>query len=269
MGDNGQNVTLDFTKAIPLQNAQAQGAPQAQQPAVNLDFSKAQPTVITMVGPHGETQQVAPENLAAMRKQNFSVDPSTPGARPMLAPTSREGQLFYAAPQEVDDLVKAGNHALPTAAEKQILDDDLKKGQAQQNPVAKLLAMQPAAQSPEAQAIRDKLQNWDAMKLANSPYFQEQIKDKAIGGAVVASAPAAAFTASALAPTTATVTTAGGIGFGGAAPTTAEVAGPSLVSQGVQWLSNLPTWLKAAAVAGAAGGSVAPAAKKWFLGGGH
>ena len=258
MGDNGQNVTLDFTKAIPLQNAQGQGAPQSAQPAANLDFSKAQPTVITMVGPHGEKQQVAPENLADMRKQNFSVDPSTPGARPMIAPTSREGSKFYAAPQEVDDLVKAGNRALPTDYEQKILEDDLKKGLAQQNPVARMLAMQPAAQSPEAQAIRDKIQNWQAMELANSPMFREQIKDKAIGGAVVASAPAAAFTASALAPTATGVLTAGG----------SEVMAPSLASQGMQWLSSLPSWLKMGAAA--AGGSAAgPTVKKWFLGGGH
>jgi hypothetical protein len=240
MGDNGQSVTLDFTKAVPLQNAQTQGASQAQQPSVNLDFSKAQPTVITMVGPHGEKQQVAPENLAAMRKQNFSVDPSTPGARPMLAPTSREGQLFYAAPQEVDDLVKSGNRALPTDQERQILADDLQKGQAQQWGISKWLGMQPSAQSPEAKAIRDRLQNWQAMELANSPMFREQIKDKAIGGAVVASAPVAAFTAGAVAPTATGVLTAGG----------EEIMGPSLARQGVQWLGSqvagAPGWLKGA-----------------------
>jgi hypothetical protein len=248
MGDNGQSVTLDFTKAIPLQNAQAQGAPQAQQPAVNLDFSKAQPTVITMVGPNGETQQVAPENVAVMRRQNFSVDPSTPGARPMIAPTSREGTKFYAAPQEVDDLVKAGNRALPTDAEAKILADDAQKGQAQQGWLSKTLAMRPDAQSPEAQAIRDKIQNWQAMELANSPMFREQIKDKAVGGAVVASAPAAAFTAGALAPTATGVLTAGG----------EEIMGPSLARQGMQWLGsqlpNAPGWLKGAGTLGAGAG---------------
>jgi hypothetical protein len=173
-----------------------------------------------------------------MRKQNFSVDPSTPGARPMLAPTSREGQLFYAAPQEVDDLVKAGNHALPTDAEKKIIEDDLAKGRANQGTVSKMLGFTPAAQSPEAKEIRDRLQNWEAMQLANSPLMKSQIQDKAIGGAVVASAPAAAFTAGALAPTATGVLTTGG----------EEIVGPSLARQGLQWLGsqvpNAPGWLK-------------------------
>ena len=47
-----------------------------------------------------------------------------------------------------------------------------------------------------------------------------------------------------------------------------EIAGPSLASQALQWLNNLPTWLKVGAGA-TAGGSAGPEIKKWFLGGGH
>jgi hypothetical protein len=231
-------------------------------------FSPSHSTCCPRHPRHPPRQRLCPENLAEMRKQNFSVDPSTPGARPMIAPTSREGTKFFAAPQEVDELVKAGNRALPTDAEAKILADDAQKGQAQQGWLSKTLAMRPDAQSPEAQAIRDKIQNWQTMNLANSPMFREQIKDKAIGGAVVASAPVAAATAGAFVPTA--VAVPGGVGFGGAAAS--ETLGPSLATQGIKWLVAHPktAWSLLGTAGATIGGGGNPAegvktAIKWAL----
>lgn len=218
------------------QQAQAPSNPTQSTGSMSLaDFNKlpnADQTV-KMVGPQGQ-QVVVPQNqIAAMRQKNFSVAPDSPGARPMIAPTSQEGTLFYADPSEVDNLVRAGNHAQPTDAEKKILDDDLAKGRAQQSSVAKLLGMQPSAQSPEAQAIRDKLQNWEALMLANSELVKTQLADKAIGTAIVATPAVIGTGAAAGSALFGSSTVPGLITAGGE-----EVVGQSLARQGATWVGK-------------------------------
>jgi len=59
---------------------------------------------VTMVGPDGKKQQVAPSDVPSMRQKNFALTPDNPGAQKML---TRQGQVAYALPGEVDDWEKS------------------------------------------------------------------------------------------------------------------------------------------------------------------
>jgi hypothetical protein len=192
-----QDDSLSVLKSVASGQSQnaapAQSAPQQPSEGQPQDSMAVLQQIgpVTMVGPNGEKKQVPREQVTEMRKQQFSVDPSTPDARPMLEPNSREGTLFYALPEEVEPLAKAGNHAIPTAEEQKILDADMAKGKAEQGTFSKLLGLRPDGGDPRAKAIRDKYDSLYGTTVGYSPYVQEQFKDKATGGAIVVGAPAA------------------------------------------------------------------------------
>lgn len=115
------NVSLDFSQAQPVQQGAQPGSQTSGQPGqVTLDFSKAEPTVVSMVGPQGDKQQVPVENVTAMRQKNYAVTPDNPGVTKMSSP---EGKTTYALPSEVDQF-KASGHVVNGYRE----HADLKKG---------------------------------------------------------------------------------------------------------------------------------------------
>lgn len=107
--------------------------------------------------------------------------------------------------------------------------------------------MQPAAQSPEAQAIRDKLTNWYGTTLANSELVKTQLTDKAIGAGIVATPAVIGTGAAAGSALFGSSTVPGLITAGGE-----EVVGQSLARQGVTWVGRQLA-KKAAGAVGAAG----------------
>jgi hypothetical protein len=208
-----------------------------------------------MVDQNGQMGYVATDKVAAARQHNYAVAPDNPGV--VKAVDYNSGQVNYILPHEVEDFHSAGQAIVqPDGSIRYPISRD-KNGVVAQDPLA------------EQQAHQKVYAALNADEAARNRSFE--LKEAGKSGAKATLATAAGVTGSSglaalLEPTTATLTTAGGVGFGGAAPATAEVAGPSLATQGAQWLSNLPTWLKASAVTGAVGGSVYPAAKKWLLG---
>lgn len=216
--------------------AQAQPAPGAATVTFSpsdIDKTTAPPKV-TMVGPDGTKQQVAPANVAAMRQKNFALTPDNPGVQKMV---TVDGKIAYVLPNEVTNFEDAGGtHILPDGRflVKNLRSDNTEFPDSVPDVRKRAVTV--------AQTLGD-----DQMKksmAAEQKYWtsKEGLKEEAkglgnvalVGGGTMAAIAAPAVASRIFSPTVTPV--AGGMGFGGAAAS--EIAGPSLATQAATWVGR-------------------------------
>lgn len=241
-------LPADSTPMLNPQTGDVHYVPNSQVQAVTAGGGKP---VVRMVNQSGENQWIPTDLVPQARQNNYAISPNNAGV--MKAVDYNSGQVNYVLPSEAKNFQNAG-HAIvqPDGSISYPIIRD-KNG---------VIFQDPLEEQKAHQRVYDAL-NAEEKSRTNSYELKEFGKAGLKATAATALGVTGASGAGALTePTFSTVTTAGGAGFGGAAPVTAEVAGPSLLSQGAQWLNSLPTWVKIAA----AGGGGAPFLKKWFSG---
>lgn len=166
-------------------------------------------TPVNMVGPNGEKTQVPPSQVADMRTKNYAVAPES-GVLVSNSGTPGNEKTMYVTPDELPKYYNDGYKRSLTPEEDNILRSGDKS-------------------NPKFKEAQNKSIQYESEDLARSPYFREQLMDKAIGGGVVVAAPVVAGAANGAAALVAPTV----IPVGAAAPFGG--VGPSLLRQGVSW----------------------------------
>lgn len=226
----------DIDKPDQQNTAQAQPVPGAAPVTFSVsDIDKTTaPSSVTMVGPDGTKQQVAPANVAAMRQKNFALTPDNPNVQKMA---TADGKLAYVLPNEVTSFEDNGaTKILPDGrfTVKNLRSDNTEFPDSIPDVRTRAVNVIKALGPEEThKAIQAEQKYWTS---------KEGLKEEAkglgnvalVGGGTMATLAAPAVAARVLAPSV--VPVAGGVGFGGAAAS--EIAGPSLATQAATWVGR-------------------------------
>lgn len=211
LDNNGQDQTQPQASTQPQAQPQpvAQAAP-GSVPMIAPDYSSTKMVppdqanaarqagwepAVKMVGTDGQNRWIPQSKVTDARASNMAVTPDNQGVTKMAGPN---GGVTYALPTEVSKFKDAG-HTLITDSDNPNYDyqnkaltpeemQQLQKANLDRPLLRKILGL--PSNDPTAQAIQEKDLAHQTEGAQHSGFVKQQITDKAIGGGLVAAAPA-------------------------------------------------------------------------------